>query len=86
MTFSDSMFDAYIKIYEGISNYDYCDVQKEETLKAMISLQKIIYAFTQLDANEELSADAIKGIELNCKLDYAKALCGFEFGDSDLSD
>ena len=87
MTFSDSMFDAYVKIYEGISNYsDYVECQRSETIKAMVSLQKIIYSFTQLDANEKLSADVIRGIQLTCESDYAKALCNMEFGDSDSCD
>ncbi len=84
MTFSDVVFECYIKLFEGISNYnDYCECQKTETINVMISLQKILYAVNQLNANEELTDVAIQGIKLTCDLDYQKALCGMEFCDSD---
>jgi hypothetical protein len=83
MTFSDIAHECYIRLYDGISNYsDYCEVQKTETLQAMISLQKILFAFNQLNAGEELTKANIEGIRLTCEADYAKAICGMDFMDS----
>ena len=87
MGFSDMIFEAYLKIFEGIYQYnDYCCIQKEETLNAMISLQKILYSFNQLDAGETLTESTIEGIKINCESDYQKALCGLEFDDDIHSD
>jgi hypothetical protein len=84
MTFSDIAHECYIKLYDGILNYsDYCEIQKAETLQAMISLQKILFAFNQLDAGEELTDANIEGIRLTCEADYQKAICGFDFLDSE---
>lgn len=87
MGFSDMIFESYLKIYEGIQQYnDYCDIQKQETLNAMVSLQKILYSFNQLNAGEELTDAVIEGIKINCEHYYQKALCGMDFDDDVHSD
>lgn len=82
MGFSDLIFEAYLKIYDGIKDYsDYCECQKKNTIDAMISLQKIIYSFNQLDSGEQLNDTVIEGIIINCEHDYAKSILGLEYDD-----
>ena len=87
MGFSDMIFETYLKIYDGIQTYsDYCECQKRNTIDAMVSLQKILYSFNQLNAGEELTDSIIEGIRINCEHDYQKALCGLDFDDDHIDD
>ena len=78
--FSDEIHSSYMKIYEAIREYsDYCEVRKKDTIKAMYALYKMIYAFSQMDASDELSEEVSNKILKIVHQDYANALAGKEY-------
>jgi len=76
--FSDSISDAYFKIYEGISNYNnYCQVQKTDTIKAMTHLNIVLYGFSYLCSDDKQKVyDRSLSIAL---FDYEKAINNLDF-------
>ncbi len=77
--FSDSAHSAYMEIYEGIRTYgDYCEVQKDNTVLAMLSLMMIIRAFSRPGSSANIKGDEDFCYAIVIK-DYYRALRGEEF-------
>ena len=59
--FSDTIHNAYMEIYNGVRDYsEYCSVQKDRTILAMLNLYIIMYAFTKKDSTYKVSDDTGK--------------------------
>ena len=56
--FSDNIHNAYMDIYNGIRDYsEYCDTQKERTMKAMLNLYCIMTSFEMKSSTYEISLE-----------------------------
>ena len=75
MVFSDTIHSCYMCLYEGLRSYsDYCQCQKEQTIKAMLNLYCIMYSFQMPDSSYEVTAEVIAKLDRTVREDYARAL------------
>ena len=73
--YSDAVHEAYMSIYDGIYDYkDYCEVQKNNTIKAMTHLNMILYAFDTGESKENYNR--ARSLAL---FDYNKAIQGIDY-------
>ena len=73
--FSDSVHSSYMEIYNGIRDYsEYCSVQKERTILAMLNLYIIMYAFTKKDSTYKCTDDVYSKLEKTVREDYDRAI------------
>lgn len=77
--FSDCIHNSYMEIYNGIRDYnEYCETQKERTIKAMINLFCIMTSFNMKNSTYEITLEKtpelynkIKNLVLD---DYKRAM------------
>ena len=78
--FSDSVHQSYMCLYEGLRSYsNYCQCQKEQTIKAMLNLYCIMYSFQMIDSSYEVTAEVIAKLERTVREDYARAIKGEDY-------
>ena len=77
--FSDNIHNSYMEIYNGIRDYsEYCETQKQRTIKAMINLLCIMTSFNMKNSTYEISLektpDLYNDIKNSVLDDYDRAM------------